>query len=193
VGAARGHLAGWPHNPEDWPGKFQCIPWVYAEIVRLLSAREHVHLLVEDRIAEQRARSILERAGANLDRVSFHLWPTDRCWTRDSGPILFRNVEGKAAVTNWRFNAWAKYSDWRLDDQVPRRVTELLGLSEWQPTIELVDGLKQRLVLEGGSIDVNGAGILLTTEECQLSEVQQRKSRRQPRTTRAGFFGVFGH
>jgi len=183
----------WPHNPEDWPGKFQCIPWVYAEIVRLLSAREHVHLLVEDRIAEQRARSILERAGANLDRVSFHLWPTDRCWTRDSGPIFIRNVEGKAAVTNWRFNAWAKYSDWRLDDQVPRRVTELLGLSEWQPTIELVDGLKQRIVLEGGSIDVNGAGLLLTTEECQLSEVQQRNpgvSRAQLEQAFHDFLGI---
>jgi agmatine deiminase len=164
----------WPHNPEDWPGKFQAIPWLYAEIVRLLAARETVHLLVEDVKAEQRARGILERAGANLARVSFHQWPTDRGWTRDSGPIFVRNDEGKVAITNWRFNAWAKYSDWRLDDQVPGRVAKLLGLPEWQPAVELADGFAQRLVLEGGSIDTNGAGILLTTEECLLSEVQER-------------------
>ncbi len=115
----------WPHNPDDWPGKFQAIPWLYAEIVRLLAAHERVHILVEDAKAEQRASSILERAGANLDRVSFHLWPTDRSWTRDSGPIFVRNAEGKVAITNWRFNAWAKYSDWQLDDQVPGRVSRV--------------------------------------------------------------------
>ena len=122
----------WPHNPEDWPGKFQAIPWLYAEIVRLLSAHELVHLIVEDANAEQRVRGILERAGANLDRVSFHQWPTDRGWTRDSGAIFVRNREGRVAITNWHFNAWAKYSDWQLDDQVPGRVAELLGLPECQ-------------------------------------------------------------
>jgi agmatine deiminase len=164
----------WPHNPEDWPGKFQAIPWLYTEIVRLLAAHERVHLLVEDAKAEQHVIGILERAGANLDRVSFHPWPTNRSWTRDSGPIFVRNAEGKIAVTNWRFNAWAKYDDWKLDDQVPGRVAKLLGLPDWQPTIIQKDGRAHRLVLEGGSIDVNGAGILLTTEECQLSNVQQR-------------------
>jgi agmatine deiminase len=164
----------WPHNPEDWPGKFQAIPWLYAEIVRLLAAHERVQLLVEDAKAEQRVRGILERAGANLDRVSFHPWPTNRSWTRDSGPIFICDAEGNVGLTNWRFNAWAKYDDWKLDDKIPGRVSKLLGLPEWQPTIELADGFSQRLVLEGGSIDVNGAGILLTTEECQLSKVQQR-------------------
>ena len=164
----------WPHNPEDWPGKFQAIPWVYAEIVRLLSARERVHILVDDAKAEVRARGILERAGAHLERVGFHQWPTDRVWTRDSGPIFVRNGEGQVGVTNWRFNAWAKYSDWHLDAQVPGRVAALLGLPEWQPEVELEDGSARRLVLEGGSIDTNGEGILLTTEECLLSEVQER-------------------
>ena len=164
----------WPHNPEDWPGKFQPIPWVYAEIVRLLSARERVHILVEDAKAQQRIEGILTRAGAHLDRVIFHAWPTNRGWTRDSGPIFVRNVEGRVALTNWRFNAWAKYSDWQLDDQVPGRVAELLDFPEWQPAIELENGTKHRVVLEGGSIDTNGQGVLLTTEECLLSEVQQR-------------------
>src|ERR1035441_7656951 len=88
----------WPHNPDDWPGKFQAIPWLYAEIVRLLAAHELVHIFVEDAKAEQRANSILERAGANLDRVSFHLWPTNRSWTRDSGPIFVSNNEGKIGL-----------------------------------------------------------------------------------------------
>jgi agmatine deiminase len=164
----------WPHNPEDWPGKFQTIPWVYAEIVRLLSARERVHILVNDAPAEQRALRILERAGATLESVSFHRWPTNRVWTRDSGPIFVRSAAGKVAATNWHFNAWAKYSDWQLDDQVPGRVAELLAMPQWEPSVALADGSKRRLVLEGGSIDTNGTGILLTTEECLLSKVQER-------------------
>jgi agmatine deiminase len=181
----------WPHNPEDWPGKFQAIPWVYAEIVRLLSARERVHILVNDAKAEQRARGILDRAGAHLDRVSFHPWPTNRVWTRDSGPIFIRNSEGQVGITNWRFNAWAKYPDWQLDDQVPGRVAELLGLPAWQPFIQNEN--RTKCVLEGGSIDTNGAGILLTTEECLLSDVQQRNpgvSRAQLERAFSEFLGI---
>ncbi len=171
----------WPHNPSDWPGKFQPIPWVYAEIVGHLSRVEDVHILVDDAAAEKRARGVLKRTGANLARVHFHLWPTDRVWTRDSGPLFVkRDLRGEArsekdtvAVTNWRFNAWAKYPDWHLDDQIPGRVAELLGLPQWTPTVETSEG-PWRVVLEGGSIDVDGVGTLITTEECLLSEVQQR-------------------
>ncbi|HZB87355.1 MAG TPA: agmatine deiminase family protein, partial [Terracidiphilus sp.] len=163
----------WPHNREDWPGKYQPIPWVYAEIVRLLAARERVYILVEDEAAEKRARGILKRAGADLAQVDFHAWPTDRVWTRDSGPIFVRDVAGKIAITDWHFNAWAKYDDWRKDDVVPGRVAELLDMQQWQPTID-VDGSQRRIVLEGGSIDTDGQGTVLTTEECLLSEVQQR-------------------
>jgi agmatine deiminase len=147
---------------------------VYAEIVRLLAARERVHLLVQDAKAERRAQQVLERAGATLERVSFHRWPTDRGWLRDSGPIFVRNAAGRVGLTNWDFNAWAKYDNWQLDEQVPERAAELLGVPEWKPSIELENGRARRLVLEGGSIDTNGEGILLTTEECLLSEVQQR-------------------
>jgi len=164
----------WPHNPEDWPGKFAAIPWLYAEIVRLLAARERVHLIVEDAATERRVKSMLSRAGANLDRVNFHRWPTDRGWTRDSGPIFVRNAKGRVALTNWRFNGWAKYDDWHLDDKVPGRVTKLLGCPAWQPLVQNQNGTKHPVVLEGGSIDVDGQGALLTTEECLLSEVQQR-------------------
>jgi agmatine deiminase len=183
----------WPHNPEDWPGKFQPIPWLYAEIVRLLAAHEQVHILVDDVRAKQRATGMLERAGANLDQVSFHAWPTDRSWVRDTGPIFVRNAEGKVAITNWMFNGWAKYPNCRLDNQVPGRVTKLLGVPEWQPAITLGGGKQHRLVLEGGSIDTNGDGILLTTEECLLSEVQQRNpgvSREQLEQALHSFLGI---
>jgi agmatine deiminase len=160
----------WPHNPDDWPGKFQPIPWVYCEIVRHLSAVEDVHILVNDTAAQSRAVNMLRRQGANLARLHFHRWRTDRVWLRDSGPIFLKNTAGDIALTNWRFNAWAKYPNWRHDDRIPAHVAKLY---KSMPSFESVIGGK-RLVLEGGSIDVNGAGLLLTTEECLLSDVQQR-------------------
>jgi agmatine deiminase len=164
----------WPHNPEDWPGKFQPIPWVYAEIVRHLSRVEDVHILVTNEPAEHRAATMLKRGGANMARLHFHQWPTDRVWLRDSGPIFTKSSSGDLSLTNWRFNAWAKYDNWRRDDLIPHHVAELYGLPERKPCATLDDGTEHRLVLEGGSIDANGQGTLITTEECLLSEVQQR-------------------
>jgi agmatine deiminase len=164
----------WPHNPEDWPGKFQPIPWLYAEIVRLLARNEQVHIVVEDKKAEQRVSSMLARAGVPLTQVLIHRWPTNRSWTRDTGPIFLRNAQGDVGLTDWLFNGWAKYPDSELDNQLPGRVAQSLRYTAWQPYVQIENGTKFRLVLEGGSIDTNGAGILLTTEECLLSEVQQR-------------------
>lgn len=182
----------WPHNREDWPGKFGPIPWVFAEVVRLLAERERVHIAVEDESLDRRVRGVLWRAGANLGQVEFHEWPTNRVWTRDSGPIFVRNTSGQVGITNWRFNAWAKYDDWQHDDEIPGRVAEVLGLPMWEPTAEL-NGEKRRVVLEGGSIDTDGAGTLLTTEECLLSEVQQRNpgvSRGQMEQIFADYLGI---
>ncbi len=164
----------WPHNPEDWPGKFQPIPWVYCEIVRHLSRVEDVHIVVNDTATEKRAYGMLRRQGANLARLHFHRWRTDRVWLRDSGPIFVKGPAGEVALTNWRFNAWAKYANHHDDDQVPARVAEMYGMQSFEPKVTLADGAEHRLVLEGGSIDTNGGGVLLTTEECLLSEVQQR-------------------
>jgi agmatine deiminase len=158
----------WPHNATDWPGKFAAIPWVYADIVRHLSRVEDVHILVNDAAAAKRVDGILKRAGAKISRVYFHQWPTDRVWTRDSGPIFVKN-ETSITITNWKFNAWAKYDNWHLDDQIPDHVAKELRLQQWQPMVG-----DHRVVLEGGSIDVNGAGTLITTEECLLSTIQQR-------------------
>ena len=164
----------WPHNPEDWPGKFQPIPWVYAEIVRHLSRVEDVHILVNDHPAERRAAAMCKRGGANMARLHFHCWLTDRVWLRDSGPIFVKNPSGDLSITNWHFNAWAKYDNWRRDDQIPQHVARLYDMPEVRPEVSLAEGRFHRLVLEGGSIDVNGAGTLITTEECLLSDVQQR-------------------
>ena len=182
----------WPHNAEDWPGRFQPIAWVYADIVRHLSKVEQVHILVNDAAAAKRARGFLQRVGAQLDQVHFHHWPTDRIWLRDSGPIFVKN-EDKLAITNWKFNAWAKYNNWHLDDQVPAHVAGELHMQTFTPTVRLANGTDHRLVLEGGSIDVNGAGLLLTTEECLLSEVQQRNpgvTREQLEEAFSGYLGI---
>ena len=159
----------WPHNPEDWPNKFQPIPWVYCEIVRHLSQVEDVHILVNSEADERRATNMLRRQGANLARLHFHCWRTDRVWLRDSGPVFIKNPQGETALTNWKFNAWAKYPNHLNDDRIPNEVAKLYGMRSFEPEIN-----GHRLVLEGGSIDTNGAGVLLTTEECLLSEVQQR-------------------
>ena len=183
----------WPHNPEDWPGKFQPIPWVYCEIVRHLSLAEDVHILVNDVATEKRAYGMLRRQGANLARLHFHTWRTDRVWLRDSGPVFVKGPQHEIAITDWKFNAWAKYPNHLNDDQIPQHVAELYDLPRTQPTVTLADGTEHRLVLEGGSIDTNGSGILLTTEECLLSDVQQRNpgvSRKQLEQAFHDYLGI---
>jgi agmatine deiminase len=182
----------WPHYQEDWPGKFEPIPWVYAEIIRQLARREPVELIVNDRVSEKRARKILDRAHAYSDKLRFHRWPTNRVWTRDSGctftirdeqafPRLAKGTPASLAdPTNqpssaslaaivWRFNAWAKYPNWERDRRISSFMAQAAGAAEFLPKLE-----KRQVVLEGGSIDVNGQGSLLTTEECLLSTIQQR-------------------
>lgn len=154
----------WPHNREDWPGRFAPIPWVYGEIVRKLSRVERVRILVRDEALERQARRVLAKSGAVMEAVEFLRCPTDRVWTRDYCPLFVRDQSGHVGLTAWRFNGWAKYDDWKLDAAVPARIARRLRLPAWRPG----------LVLEGGAIDVNGAGLLLATEECLLSPVQQR-------------------
>jgi agmatine deiminase len=158
----------WPHNPRDWPGKFGAIPWVYGDIVRHLHRRERVRLVVQDAHHERRARRVLEKVGVDFGQVDFFRFPADRSWLRDSGPIFVRN-QSEVAATCWRFNAWAKYDNWHKDAKIPGKIARAANVRAWEPRL---DG--RRIVLEGGSIDVNGAGALLTTEECLLSGEQQR-------------------
>src|SRR5690242_2739339 len=113
---------GWPHNETDWPGKIDTIRWVYGEIVRKVAAGETVRILINSKNDEKRARGYLKRAGANLRNVEFVTHPTNRGWTRDSGPIFVKRRNGtrsETAIVHFHFNAWAKYADWQKDRRVP--------------------------------------------------------------------------
>jgi agmatine deiminase len=161
----------WPHNADDWPGRFEPIPWVFGEIVRKLSNVERVCILVHNPDIEQSARRILTLCGANLSAVEFHLQPTDRIWARE------------IAAVKWRFNGWAKYENHLLDEAAGHAIATLQGREVWTPDC----------VLEGGSIDVNGLGTLLTTEECLLSPIQARNpdlTRPQIQATLRDYLGV---
>jgi agmatine deiminase len=168
---------GWPHNKTDWPGKFEPIPWVYTEIIRHLSPGERIRLLVNSAGHKAQATQYLKRAGINLDRVHFLRFPTNRGWTRDFGPIFV--CQGSSlAIARFHFNAWAKYKDWKKDDLIPVRAAK-------QFKLPLLDA---GIVLEGGSIDVNGRGTLITTEECLLDPKVQT---RNPGMSRLELEGVF--
>jgi agmatine deiminase len=171
----------WPHNPKDWPGKFAAVHWVYVEIVRHLSADERVEILVEDAALRRRIEKMLADAHVDLNQVGLHLCETDRSWTRDSGPTFIKRGDKLEAVC-WRFNAWAKYRNWKRDARVAKRIA---GVAQC-PAVEAT-WKGRRVVLEGGAIDSNGRGCLLTTEECLLSEVQQRN----PGFTRDDYEGIF--
>ncbi len=216
----------WPHFHGDWPGKFEPIPWVYAEIIRNLAKHERVELIVNDASAARQARRVLEQADALPDNVVFHRWPTNRVWLRDSGCIFLTLQSGFARpdsrgrlspheevqprkngasapkevrlALKFRFNAWAKYSNWRHDEKIgslmaqakiptsrAKNAREMGHPNHAQEIRPLSAG--NRIVLEGGSIDVNGAGTILTTEECLLSKVQERN----PHMTRVHYEKAF--
>jgi len=159
----------WPRNPTDWPDKLDTIRWVYAEIVRKLTPGEIVRMLVRSAAEEEMARRYLQRAGADVSRVEFIRHPTNRSWTRDSGPVFVRRT-GESAIVHFHFNAWAKYPDWQRDRRVPDTAARLLGKALFRARYQ-----GREFVLEGGGIDVNGCGTLVTTEECYLDpEVQVR-------------------
>ncbi len=173
---------GWPHHPTDWPGKLEAIRWVYGEIVRKLAPGEEVRLLVDSAAEERLARRYLSRAGAPLSRVRFVRHPTNRGWTRDSGPVFVKKgsgVRSETAIVHLHFNAWARYRDWSQDRRIPEVAARLLGKRLFQARVG-----RQPFVLEGGGIDVNGRGTLLTTEECYLD---RRKQVRNPGLGRRGF------
>jgi len=162
---------GWPHNATDWPGKMNAIAWVYGEMVRKIAAGEQVRILVDSPAVEARARRVLETARADLDHVEFFPWPTDRGWMRDSGPIFVARISRNRrqnAIVHFHFNAWARYDNWQHDRRVPERASRQLGLPLFDAQCH-----GRPLVLEGGGIEVNGRGTLITTEECYLDPVTQ--------------------
>jgi len=176
----------WPHNKSDWPGKLDAIRWVYGEMTRKIAPGEIVRMLVRNRADEKIARTHLERAGCPLSRVEFIMHPTNRGWMRDSGPIFIRqNQPGKrqTAIVHFHFNAWAKYKDWGKDRKVPETAARLLDKK-----LVNAEFNGRNFVLEGGGIDVNGRGTLLTTDECYLDPKIQV---RNPGLSRADYDATF--
>ena len=161
----------WPHHEPDWPGKLAPIPWVYAEIVRALSEHERTEILCHDEAVGENARTLLGAHGVRPDRYRLHIVSNDRVWLRDSAPTGVRRADGRIELINWGFNGWAKYDNYERDALIGVEVSRITGLSRIVP--KRPDN-GERLVLEGGGIEVNGAGLMLVTEEWLLGDVQVR-------------------
>ncbi|HXD23295.1 MAG TPA: agmatine deiminase family protein [Gemmatimonadaceae bacterium] len=174
----------WPHNAHDWPGKFEPIPWVYAEIVRALHLHERVEILCHDERVRANAVHCLTAHGVDMTRVRVHVCPTDRSWLRDSAPTAVRNASGAVELVSWGFNAWAKYENYSHDAGVGLAVARLAELPLREP--QRPDG-KGRAILEGGGIETDGLGTLLVTEEWLLSDSQVRN----PGLGRTGYERLF--
>jgi agmatine deiminase len=174
----------WPHYEPDWPGKLAPIPWVYGEIARVLAEFEAVEILCHSEAVYENAGATLESHAVRADRIRLHLVPNDRTWLRDSAPTGVVNGSGEVTLLNWSFNAWAKYANWRLDAQVGKAIAELAGLPRVEPTRP---DTGERLVLEGGGIETNGAGLVMVTEEWLLSSAQVRN----PGLAREGYEQAF--
>jgi agmatine deiminase len=173
----------WPHHEPDWPGKLAPIPWVYAEIVRVLHQHERVEILCNDEIVKADAEAALAAHGV-AGNYRLHVVPNDRVWLRDSAPTMVRGDDGRSVLVNWRFNAWAKYPNFERDARVGEAVERITGLERIEP---VRPDTGERVVLEGGAIDTDGEGTLLATEECLLSPIQARN----PGLTRDGYESVF--
>ncbi len=160
----RGTWLSWPHKEASWPGNFAPVPYVFAEMVRALTPHEEVHINVRDEAMEQDVRHVLAHARVGTHNVFFHHFPTNDAWCRDHGPIFVqREVNGRReeAIVDWGYNAWGgKYPPFDLDDVIPTKIGGKFGIPVFHPGI----------VMEGGSLDVNGLGTLLTTEACLLNE-----------------------
>ena len=183
---------GWPHNATDWPGKLSTIAWVYGEMVRKLCPGEKLRILVNDSAAVRRGERILALARADLGKVEWITHATNRGWTRDSGPIFVRRRRGRGsetAIVHFHFNAWAKYRNWQKDRRVPEKAAQVLGKA-----LIHAECNGRPFVIEGGGIEVNGQGTLLTTEECYLDpKIQVRNpglGREEIETTLRRYLGV---
>jgi len=174
----------WPHHEPDWPGKLGAIPWVYAEIARVIAGAETVEILCHDERVAGDARAVLDAHGVPAARRRLHIVPTDRVWLRDSAPIGVHDDKGEVVLLSWAFNGWAKYDNWHQDIRIAPPIAAAIGRCLEEPRRE---DTGERIVLEGGGIDVNGQGLLLVTEEWLLTDTQVRNSG----LTRADYEAVF--
>lgn len=158
----QGLLLCFPHNGNDWPGKYGAIQWAFVEFIKKVAQVEEVFLLVAHEKLKEKVIDMLEMAHVNISNVSFIIQKTNRSWMRDSGPIVVKNINGREAL-NFNFNGWAKYSNYKLDKLVPSKVAAFLDIPLTQTIYK-----GKPVIVEGGAIDSNGKGTLLTSEECLL-------------------------
>jgi agmatine deiminase len=177
-----GILLCFPHNGNDWPGKYEAIQWAFVEFIKKVASFEQVFLIVADEKLRTKVSEMLETATVPMNKVSFIIHKTNRSWMRDSGPIVVQNGTKREAL-NFNFNGWAKYKNINLDKHVPTKVGQFLKL----PVKQVVYKGKP-VIVEGGAIDVNGKGTLLTSEECLMHPTIQV---RNPGFTKADYEAVF--
>jgi agmatine deiminase len=161
-------LLSFPHEGADWPGKFIAIKWAFIEIIKKVTVYEPVLLVVKSRQQQEVVKAMLLKSHANLSAVDYIIQPSNRCWMRDSGPIIVAKGDGQLEALHFRFNGWAKYSNHKLDKHIPDAVAHKLDIP-----ITRVKYKTHHVVMEGGAIDVNGSGTLITTRECLLDPKKQ--------------------
>ncbi len=178
----QGILLCFPHNGKDWPGKYEAIQWAFVEFIKKVVTFEPVFLIVADENLKAKVTEMLETAAVKMNTVSFLIYKTNRSWMRDSGPIIIKNGTKREAL-NFNFNGWAKYKNIQLDKLVPHKVGEFLNI----PLTQVLHNGKP-VIVEGGAIDSNGKGTLLTSEECLMHpDIQVRN----PNFTKADYEAVF--
>ncbi|MFH6989927.1 agmatine/peptidylarginine deiminase [Flavobacterium collinsii] len=158
----QGIVLCFPHNGNDWPGKYEAVQWAFVEFIKKVATFETVFLVVADEKLKEKVGEMLERARVNLTNVSFIIHKTNRSWMRDSGPIIVQNGSKREAL-NFNFNGWAKYKNYQLDKFVPSKIADFIDVPLTQVTYK-----GKPVIVEGGAIDVNGKGTLLTSEECLM-------------------------
>lgn len=178
----QGILLCFPHNGNDWPGKYAAIQWAFVEYIKKIATHEKVILVVASERLKEKVVGMLETAHVNLEQVSFIIHKTNRSWMRDSGPIIVTKGKERKAL-NFNFNGWAKYKNFQLDRHVPQKVADFLKIP-----LEQVQYKGKPVILEGGAIDVNGKGTLITSEECLLDPKIQV---RNPNFTKADYEAIF--
>ena len=178
----QGILLCFPHNGKDWPGKYEAVQWAFVEFIKKVATFEQVILIVADKNQQQKVTEMLETAHVELTKVSFVIHKTNRSWMRDSGPIIVKNGDKREAL-NFNFNGWAKYKNIQLDKHIPEKVSSFLKIPLTQVSYK-----GKPVIVEGGAIDSNGCGTLLTSEECLMHPTIQV---RNPNFTKADYEAVF--
>ena len=158
----QGIVLCFPHNGNDWPGKYEAVQWAFVEFIKKVATFETVFLVVADEKLKEKVSGMLEMGRVNLANVSFIVHKTNRSWMRDSGPIIVQNGSKREAL-NFNFNGWAKYKNYQLDKFVPAKIADFIDV----PLTQVMYKGKP-VIVEGGAIDVNGKGTLLTSEECLM-------------------------